>query len=408
MGTAFIALGLVWISIAFIVPAVLVLAQRAMLGREPVPRRGPAPAVSVLKPLRGVDAALESNLTTLFRQEFAEYEVLLGAADADDPSLDVARRVAAAHPHVPSRVIADARKVGRNPKVNNLANLARHARHEVLVVSDSNVSVAPDYLARLVARLEEPGVGLVTSPIRARPNRSLGASLESLQLNTYVMGGVGALTLWFNGVCCVGKSMAFRRRDLEAIGGFHFLGRHLAEDQVSGEELKRAGHVVTVESAPVDNVLGELGVRDFCARHLRWARIRRWMAPAAYAGEILSNPVAAAIVAFAVLPSATAACIAASIVAFRSACDASMEARLGIRRAVIAYPALLLLKESLTLALWPVPFVSRAVSWRGNRFLLGPRSVLQPMPRADVGAMLMPPDVVLDWDPEGDPVAATA
>lgn len=408
MGTALFALGLAWLSIAFIVPAVLVLAQRAMLRRGHAPRRGPAAAVSVLKPLRGVDAGLESNLTTLFRQDFAEYEVLLGAADADDPALDVARRVAAAHPHVRSRVIADARRVGHNPKVNNLANLTRHARHEVLVVSDSNVSVAPDYLGRLVGRLAEPGVGLVTSPIRARPNASLGASLESLQLNTYVMGGVGALTLWFGGVCCVGKSMAFRRSDLEAIGGFHFLGRHLAEDQVSGEEFRRAGHAVTVESAPVDNVLGELGVREFCARHLRWARIRRWMAPAAYAGEILSNPVAAALVAFAVLPVEAAGPIAVLTVVFRSLCDASMERRLGIRRAALAYPALLLLKESLTLALWPVPFVSRAVSWRGNRFLIGPRSVLQPVPRPDAGSALMPPDVVLDWDPEGDPVAATA
>ena len=407
------ALVIAWLALAFIVSATLVLAQRSLLGRGRArsPRRAGAHVpVSVLKPLRGADTDLEANLTTIFRQDHPEFEVLLGAADADDPALDVARRVAAAHPHVPSQVIADARRVGLNPKVNNLANLARHARHEVLVVSDSNVAAPPSHLSDLTSRLAAPGIGLVSSPFRASAPRgtgaTLGAALESLQLNTFVMGGTAGLTL-LGGVCCVGKTMAFRRADLDRVGGFSFLGRHLAEDQVAGVEFSRAGLGVTVDATVIDNVLGPLTLRDFCARHLRWARIRRWVAPAGYAAEILANPVACAVAALAALPPAVGVACAAALIAFRCACDAAMERRVGVARPLWSYPLLLVLKESLIAGLWIVPWFHRGVSWRGHRFRVGPRTRLERMSAAPDTSVVLP-DLVLDGDAEGDPVAATA
>jgi hypothetical protein len=135
-------------------------------------------------------------------------------------------------------------------------------------------------LADMTAHLLRPGVGLVTSPIRARPNGSFGAALESLQLNGFVMGRVAALSLYVGKPCVVGKSMMLRRAHLERLGGFAFLGRFLAEDQVCGEEIARLGLRIAVSAAPVDNVLAPLSLRDFASRHLRWARIRRRVCPA--------------------------------------------------------------------------------------------------------------------------------
>ena len=269
--------------------ALMARAARGQLA-APAPAPGLRPPVSVLKPLKGADAGLEANLESFFRLAYPRFEVVLGVDDAGDPALAVARRVAAAHPDVPSRIVVDPRAVGLNPKVNNLANLLRHARHDVLLISDSNVRVRPGYLDDLVAHLARPGVGLVSSPFRAAAAEGAGGAIEALQLNTFVLGGVAAVQRFLGGVCVVGKSMLLRRATLDALGGFPFLARYLAEDQVCGEEVARRGLAVAMSGHVIDNVLGRLPLRAALRRHLRWARIRRRMSPAGYAGNCCSSP----------------------------------------------------------------------------------------------------------------------
>ncbi len=351
-------------------------AQRQLLRtrRPALPAR--LPGVSILKPLCGADEGLAENLHSVFRQAYPDFEVLLGVARPDDPALAVARRVAACYPAVPSTVVTDGRRVGLNPKVNNLANLAARATHEHLLVSDSNVRVPPDYLLGMVAHLEREGVGLVSSPIRGWSAGTLGSELEALQLNTYVMGGVGALSLLVGGVCCVGKSMLLRRGDVQALGGFPALGRYLAEDQVCAEWMAAAGRGVVVTGAPVTNVLAPLSLRAFCRRHLRWARIRRWVSPAGYAGELLLLPVFLALLGSLAWPGWQTAAALVAVVVVKSFADAACERRLGVRRAAWRYPVLVLLKDLLVAGLWVVPFFDTRVEWRGNRFQLGPMTRL--------------------------------
>ena len=359
------------------------LAAQALMARAarcqlaaPAPPADVLPPVSILKPLKGSDAGLEANLESFFRLAYPCYEVVLGAQDAADPALAVARGVAAAHPDVPSRVVVDTREVGINPKVNNLANLLRHAGHDVLLISDSNVRVRPEYLADLAAHLSRPGVGLVSSPFRAAAARGAGGALEALQLNTFVLGGVAALHRLFGGVCVVGKSMLVRRATLEALGGFAFLARYLAEDQVCGEEVARRGLNVALSGHVIDNVLGRLSLRDALARHLRWARIRRRMSPAGYAGELLLQPVFAAAVAAATDPGLATALLLATTVVARAALDAAAERAAGVHRRLAVYPLLSTARDLLVAAVWGVPFVSSSVAWRGRRFTIGPRTVL--------------------------------
>jgi ceramide glucosyltransferase len=353
--------------------------QRAHLAAEPPPEPALWPRVSVLKPMRGVDPGLEENLESFFALDYPEYEVVLGVDDAGDPALAVARRVVRRHPEVPATIVVDAARAGANPKVNNLANIVRHARHDVILISDSNVRVRAGYLRDLVANLERPDVGLVSSPICGRHAAGLGGALEALQLNGFVMGGVAAMHRVFGGVCVVGKSMLLRRATLERIGGFRRLSQFLAEDQVCGQEVAALGMRLALSSLPVDNMLGRVSVRDFAARHLRWARIRRRIAPLGYAGELLLNPVLLAAAGAAALPGPLTLALLLGTLLAKSAIDAAAEHTAGVRRPFALYPALVLGKDLLVGALWVVPFFSRTVTWRGRRFRIGRRTLLRPL-----------------------------
>jgi len=371
-----------WLSIAAVATSLGVLAVMAVAQRRHLRTRPPVaaelPPVSILKPLKGADAGLADNLASFMRLDYPSYEVLFGVRDADDPAVAVARAVAAAHPGVPAHVVVDRREGGLNPKVNNLANLLPIARHDVLLISDSNVRVGPGYLRELAAHLAQPGVGLVSSPIRAGCGSSLGAALEGLQLNTFVMGGVAALHRLFDEPCVVGKSMMLRRATLERIGGFEFLGRFLAEDQVCGQEVARLGERLALAHAPVENVLGPLSVRDFLARHLRWARIRRHVAPAGYAAEALLNPLLLALLGAAWLADLSGLVLVFGTIAAKACLDAWVERTTGAARRGWHYLPLGVVKDLLLAAAWPVPFLGSTVSWRGNRLRITRRSRLVP------------------------------
>src|SRR5215831_6081121 len=133
------------------------LAQRALLHAPPPPTPCEFPPISILKPLKGVDADLEENLRSLYRQNYPEFEIIFGTEESNDPALPVANRVAAEFPHVRSVILSSAVAIGFNPKVNNLANLARRARHPLLLISDSNIRVPEDYLRDLAAHRAQAG-----------------------------------------------------------------------------------------------------------------------------------------------------------------------------------------------------------------------------------------------------------
>lgn len=350
--------------------------QVRLLARASPPMPCPAPGISILKPLKGADPGLEENLRSFFAQDYPDCELLFGVDDAADPAVPVVRRLIAAHPAIRARLVVSSATVGLNPKVNNLANIASAARHGLLLISDSNVRVDPGYVRDMVAHLGQPGVGLVSSLIRARGASGIGGALESLQLDVFVMGGVATWSGAFGRPCVVGKSMLLRRADLEAIGGWRFLGQYLAEDQVCGEEIRRLGRRVVVSGRPVDNVLGRVDLAGFARRHVRWARLRSRIAPGGYAAELLLNPVAlgiAALVAGAGLGVPLLALGAMSVLSLAA------ERRLGVRRPVAAYPVLEAARSVVVAILWASAFFGARVSWRGNVRRITRRTLLVPI-----------------------------
>jgi ceramide glucosyltransferase len=373
---------------SFAVMAAMEFTKRRLLRRTPPAEPTTLPSVSILKPLRGADPGLETNLETSFRLDYPGFEIVLGAADPDDPALEIARRVAARHPGVHARIVVDGRKVGVNPKVNNLANCLRVARHDLVVVSDSNVALPPGYLRDLVAH-HGPDVGLVTSLFRGAPGRGFGARLESLQLDAFVAGGV-AIAQATGAVCVVGKSMLFSRRDLGRIGGMRFLGRFLAEDQVCGEEMAAKGMRVVVAREVIENRLGDLDVRAAVARHLRWARIRRAMNPLAFAAELLLCPVALALIGACALRTPTSIALLAASAAAKLVVDACATTSLG-GRIDLALPLVSLSRDLGAAALWPAAWLGRTVNWRGRALRIGRRSLLETLAPDAVPAHLPAP-----------------
>jgi ceramide glucosyltransferase len=351
--------------------------RRQLSGTPPRPRG--TPGVSVLKPLRGVDDDLEANLEAFASLDWPVYEVLLGLHDEGDPAAGLARAAASRWPGI-FRVVLQRREIGLNPKVNQLDTLVAEARHDILVVSDSNVRVAPGYLAEIAARLEDPEVGLVTHLIAGVGEANAGALLENLHLAGGIAPGIAAAKRLARRDVVMGKSMALRRADLEAVGGLASVKDVLAEDYVLGLAVpRRLGKRVEIASRPIENVIRRRSLLQFALRARRWSVLQRHLVGTGpYAAQVLRNPVFLAALALAAAPSAPAAGAFAAVAAARTALDAAAGRVLrppGFRRRDLwAVPV-----KDLVLALgWVEGFFGKTVEWRGRRLRVLPGSRLAP------------------------------
>lgn len=342
-------------------------ALRRHLGRPSPAPRG-RPAISILKPLCGVDDDLARNLECFAALDWPEYEVLLGVRGPDDAACPVARRLEALHPGR-FRLVFQRGEPGLNPKVNQLVTLARAARHRLLVVSDSNVRVEPGYLAEIAALLEDPGVGLVSHAIVGVGERRLGSLFDALHLAGSVAPGVVAAQALCGQDIVVGKSMAFRREDLLALGGFEAAKDVLAEDFVLGRMVSRKlGKRVALGRRPIQNVSVARGVGDFVARYGRWAVLHRTVTGrAVHLSQACLNPVLLGAAALAVEPGLVTLTALGGLCAGKAAIDGACGRALrpgGFRPWQLA---LVPVKDLVYAAAWARGLVRRSVTWRGNR-----------------------------------------
>jgi len=217
---------------------------------------GTAPFVSILKPLCGLDDDLQRNLESFAALRGIDYEVICSVAHANDPALEVLDRVRRAYPEAPFRLVigGDPRLETTNRKVARLVAAEREARGDVIVISDSNVRVESDDIARTLNAFGDPAVGCVSNLFTGDGAASLGAKIESLHLLSFVIPG--NVVAAFAGVpCVVGKSMAVTRDALRAIGGFKAFTSVLAEDQAIGLAIQAAGYRVALSPEVVRNVV---------------------------------------------------------------------------------------------------------------------------------------------------------
>ncbi len=231
------------------------------------------PPVTIVRPCCGIENAIEETLSSGFALDYPDYEIVFCVAERDDPVVPVIERLILEHPAVPARLLFGNDRISINPKLNNLAKGVHAAAHEWLVMTDSNVLMPADYLDRLLERWS-PGTGAVsTPPVGIRPF-GLSAELECAFLNTYQARWL-LLSDALGTAFAQGKSILWRREDLERAGGVAALALEPAEDAAFTKLVRAAGRRVRIVFRPFEQPLGARPLRDVLQRQLRWARLRR-------------------------------------------------------------------------------------------------------------------------------------
>lgn len=364
---------------AYAVISTLILAYELYFNSRRKRRPKILPAISILKPLKGLDDQLEENLRSFFNLDYPSYEIIFGVADSDDPAVSVVRRLQSEYPRVDSTLIIDGRCRSLNPKINNLRNMVPSARHDYLLISDSNIRVGADYLIDMMRHIERTNVGLVTSTIRGIAAATTAGVMENLHLNTFVASSVFAVRRLFKVPVVIGKSMLFTRTTLNRLGGFESFGDFLAEDQLIGLAVREMGYEIRTSTYFVDNVNESWNWEKFLNRHIRWAKMRRNLDLPNYLSEILGHPLALALAYAAYRNDSSGVFVMSVVLAAKYFTDivALYLMRSDIR---LWHCFFFPIKDAIIFGVWFVPFFSRSISWRGNLYRIEKNTQLSRQP----------------------------
>jgi len=337
---------------------------------QPLASSSARPPITVLKPLHGDEPLLNQALTTLCRQDYPEYQIVFGVQDPADTALPVIQRLRAAFPEREIVVVADTAQHGPNRKVGNLINMFAAAKHDLLVIADSDLHVRPDYLVDLAATLGDPDVGLATTLYVGRPaTRCLPALLGASQITHGFLPGA-LLARAMGRQDCLGATMCLRRDTLTRIGGLHALVDHLADDNVLGQLVRGLGLDVRLAGTIVETTVPETTFAALFRHELRWARTIRALVPGAFALSVLQYPIFWAMVAIVISGGAvwTVGLFFLAWVA-RAAAATGIDAALAPRVEMLAFPAtvgLFPLRELLSVATMLASHAGKSVDWRGH------------------------------------------
>ncbi|MGA2424665.1 MAG: bacteriohopanetetrol glucosamine biosynthesis glycosyltransferase HpnI [Terriglobales bacterium] len=345
--------------------------RRKKLKQDPLPE-SELPPVSILKPLKGVDPGMWESFCTHCEQEYPQYQLIFGVSDPSDPAIEIVRKLKAKYPHLPIELIMCDRVLGTNIKVSNLVQMLPAARYELLLVNDSDVRVPSDYLRKVIAPFADASVGLVTCLYRGCAAPTLGSRLEALGIGTDFVPGVLSARFLEKGLHFgLGSTLAFRRRDLEAIGGFEALLDYLADDYELGRRIAANGKRIELSAATVVTFLPAYTLRQFFRHQLRWSRTirdaRRW----GYAGLLFTFG----------LPWALAMLLAAHLAPWAGALFMlTLAARLatGAIAAVVVLRDFrifrhdgfrnILLRDLVAPIIWAAGLMGNRIHWRGDVF----------------------------------------
>lgn len=253
------------------------------------PRADYAPPVSLLKPVRGVDFGSYENFASFCKLDYPEYEILFAVNDENDPAVPLIRQIIAEFPQKRIRLFTSAKDLGANRKVNKLAMLAQHAQYDVLVSTDGDVRIEPDYLREVVAPLREKRVGAVTSFYRAIAQENFGAKLEAIGAASDFFAGV-LMARWKEGIrFALGASIATTKDWVRKMGGFESIVDTLADDYELGLRIANAGGEIVLSQKSVWTMYPAQTLRGFWDHQLRWARTVRLCRPFSYLGLLFTQ-----------------------------------------------------------------------------------------------------------------------
>jgi ceramide glucosyltransferase len=363
-----------WLAVACFAVAALgcvyALAAAALVRRfthAGAPALSRTPGITILKPLHGAETGLYDNLASFCDQDYpGPVQVLFGVQDRNDTAVAVVRQLVADRPGRDLTLCVTSGPHGANPKVANLIGMQEHIRHDIVLLSDSDIAVEGDYLTRTIGALERPGVGLVTYLYRGDARAGLWARLSAMAIDYHFLPSVLVGLALGLAQPCFGSTIALRRETLRAIGGFEaFLGQ-LADDEAMGIAVRVAGMSVAIPSSVVSHECSERSAGELLRHELRWARTLRAANPVGYAGLFVTHPLPFAILG-AVLAGFSAGGLAAiaAAIACRLVLQRQVDHTLGVRSTSgWLGPA----RDLLAFAVYVASFFVGVVSWRGHRY----------------------------------------
>ena len=335
-----------------------------------------APGVSLLKPLKGVDARIMDALRSHCRQVYAgELEIVFGVSSEDDPAVALVRALEAEFPDVPMRLVVSAGRLGTNGKVSNLVQMLPAARHAFVIVNDSDIEVSREYVARVIGPFAGERVGMVTTLYRGRTSRArvpVWSKLEALGIATDFAPGVLTARMLEGGIRFgLGSTLAMRREALAAAGGFEAMVDTLADDYELGRRVAAAGYKVELSGEVVKTTVPDYRWRGFLEHQMRWARTvrdsRRW----GYAGLGVTFCVPWALLTWVASGLALWSFTLLSLVLLARV-TLALSVGVGVLRdeQVLQDLWLLPVRDCLALYFWAWSFAGDTVVWRGERFRL--------------------------------------
>jgi ceramide glucosyltransferase len=331
-----------------------------------------SPPVSILRSLKGLDPQMYLTFRSHCLIDYAEYEVLFGVSDANDPALQIVQRLREEFPLRQLRVVHCPEALGLNGKVSNLAQMLPQARYEYIVINDSDILVGPDYLLRVLAPMANPDVGMATTLYRGIAAKTLASRLEALGLSTDFAGGVLVARALEGGIRFgLGATIVTTKTVLQAIGGLEQLADYLGDDYEIGARTAAAGYRVELAHTVVATALPDYRFRDYWRHQLRWARNVKDRRGAQYFGLIVTFALAWAVFGVLADPHAWWTWLTLAVTVIVRLMSAAI-----IGRGVLQDPQVLRdlwlvpLRDIVALAVWIVSYAGNEIEWRGLRFQL--------------------------------------
>lgn len=340
----------------------------------------PSPPISILRPIYGLDREAYENYASFCSQEYPEFEMLCCVSDESDPAIPVLRKLIADFPQRSIRLLIGSEPLGVSDKVNKLCRMAREARHDLLVICDSDVRVDPGFLRSIAAPFQDAAVGGVTCLYRGLTDGSFAADLEALGNSADFAAGV-LVSRQLSGIdFMLGAVMATTKERLREIGGFEALVNHFSDDYELGNRIARSGHRVELSSFPVSTAYPRETLAQAFRHQTRWYASVRHSRPSGHFGLIFSEGLPWTIVGAALAPYRwmTVAYLLAYLVlrpwmAWRVGVS-------GMRDDLVRHKFWMLpLRDAFAFAAWIASLFVRTIDWRGQKFRVRDRRLV-PVP----------------------------
>jgi len=344
------------------------------------------PPVTIFKPVHGMEEHLAANLKSFFQQDYPDYEVIFGVRDTENPAAKIADEIRARYPHVPSRLIVSGPPAWPNAKVFSLDKMIAASSRSYIIISDSDVQVAPDFLRNTIPPLLDSKVGLVTCMYRGIPASDFWSRLEALGLSVEMSSGVMVAAMMEGMRFALGPAMAVRRDAVDAIGGIAAVADYYSDDFELGNRIWAKGYKVILSHHIVSNVLTSRSPLRTMGDQLRWMKSTRYSRPAGHAGTGLTYAMPFGILGVIAAAALGHPWLGAGL--FALACLNRMLQSVVVGWSVARDPRairfcwLYPLRDFFGFVAWAISYTSRDFYWRGETYRFGKGGKIAPLERS--------------------------